>query len=70
MGEKGITLSGGQRTRVSLARAIYAQADLYLLDDPFSAVDPPVAQSIMDDCICGKLKNTTRIVVTHRTYLL
>ena len=40
IGDRGITLSGGQRARISLARAAYAKADIYLLDDPLSAVDP------------------------------
>ena len=44
IGEKGVTLSGGQKARVSLARAVYADADLYLIDDPLSAVDVHVAQ--------------------------
>ncbi len=43
IGEKGVNLSGGQRARISLARALYANADIYLLDDPLSAVDPNVA---------------------------
>lgn len=44
IGERGATLSGGQRARVSLARAVYSDADIYLLDDPLSAVDPEVAK--------------------------
>lgn len=48
VGEKGYTLSGGQKARVTLARAIYNQADVYLLDDPLSAVDPKVANHIFD----------------------
>ncbi len=51
VGERGVTLSGGQKARVSLARAIYHQADIYLLDDPFSAVDTAVAKHIFDRCI-------------------
>ena len=70
VGEKGVTLSGGQRARISLARAIYAKADLYLLDDPLSAVDLPIASSLMEDCIRGKLKGKTRMLVTHRVSLL
>lgn len=42
IGEKGVNLSGGQKARISLARALYSQADVYLLDDPLSAVDPQV----------------------------
>jgi ABC-type multidrug transport system fused ATPase/permease subunit len=46
VGEKGVTLSGGQKARLTLARALYANADIYLLDDPISAVDSKVAKKI------------------------
>ncbi|XP_068007071.1 ATP-binding cassette sub-family C member 3 isoform X2 [Melanerpes formicivorus] len=67
IGEKGINLSGGQRQRVSLARAVYSGADLYLLDDPLSAVDSHVAKHIFDRVIGpdGVLKGKTRVLVTH-----
>ncbi|KAM6951721.1 ATP-binding cassette sub-family C member 3 isoform 2-T2 [Aplochiton taeniatus] len=67
IGEKGINLSGGQRQRVSLARALYNEADVYLLDDPLSAVDAHVAKHIFDNVIGpdGALKGKTRILVTH-----
>ncbi|CAJ1081110.1 canalicular multispecific organic anion transporter 2 isoform X2 [Xyrichtys novacula] len=67
IGEKGINLSGGQRQRVSLARALYSDADVYLLDDPLSAVDAHVAKHIFDNLIGpeGVLKGKTRILVTH-----
>uniref|UniRef100_A0A8C9W4M8 ATP-binding cassette, sub-family C (CFTR/MRP), member 3 n=1 Tax=Scleropages formosus TaxID=113540 RepID=A0A8C9W4M8_SCLFO len=67
IGEKGINLSGGQRQRVSLARALYNDADVYLLDDPLSAVDAHVAKHIFDKVIGpeGKLAGKTRILVTH-----
>ena len=48
VGEKGVTLSGGQKARVSLARALYSQADIYLLDDPLSAVDATVGRHLFD----------------------
>ena len=48
VGEKGVQLSGGQKARINLARAVYRDADIYLLDDPLSAVDPPVAAHIFD----------------------
>jgi ABC-type multidrug transport system fused ATPase/permease subunit len=51
IGEKGINLSGGQKARIGLARAIYQRGDLYLLDDPFSAVDSHVCQRIFDKVI-------------------
>uniref|UniRef100_A0A8C7QMM9 Multidrug resistance-associated protein 3 n=1 Tax=Oncorhynchus mykiss TaxID=8022 RepID=A0A8C7QMM9_ONCMY len=67
IGEKGINLSGGQRQRVSLARALYNEADVYLLDDPLSAVDSHVAKHIFDHVIGpeGVLQGKTRILVTH-----
>lgn len=67
IGEKGINLSGGQKQRVSLARAVYNNADLYLLDDPLSAVDSHVGKHIFDNVIGSKglLKNKTRVLVTH-----
>ncbi|KAI4484424.1 hypothetical protein M0802_013061 [Mischocyttarus mexicanus] len=70
VGERGISLSGGQRARINLARAVYANADIYLLDDPLSAVDARVSRRIVEDCICGYLKNKTRILVTHQLQFL
>lgn len=51
IGERGVNVSGGQKARISLARAIYSNADIYLLDDPLSAVDPQVAKDIFYQCI-------------------
>uniref|UniRef100_A0A8C7R182 ABC-type glutathione-S-conjugate transporter n=1 Tax=Oncorhynchus mykiss TaxID=8022 RepID=A0A8C7R182_ONCMY len=67
IGEKGLNLSGGQKQRVSLARAVYRKADVYLLDDPLSAVDAHVGQHIFDKVIGpkGVLRNKTRVLVTH-----
>ncbi|XP_061188834.1 multidrug resistance-associated protein 1-like [Saccostrea echinata] len=67
IGEKGINLSGGQKQRVSLARAVYSDADIYLLDDPLSAVDSHVGRHIFEEVIgsSGLLKNKTCILVTH-----
>ena len=48
VGERGVTLSGGQRARISLARAVYSEANVYLLDDPLSAVDPAVGRHLFD----------------------
>ncbi|XP_075544162.1 multidrug resistance-associated protein 1-like isoform X5 [Dermacentor variabilis] len=72
IGEKGINLSGGQKLRLSLARAVYHDADIYLLDDPFSAVDVHVAAHLFEHVMGpnGILKSKTRIMVTHSvTYL-
>ncbi|KAG0374142.1 hypothetical protein BGX24_010791 [Mortierella sp. AD032] len=66
IGEKGVTLSGGQRARVSLARAAYRDSDVYILDDPLSAVDPKVGRALFDNCIDGLLKGKARILVTHQ----
>ncbi|KAJ6669153.1 hypothetical protein lerEdw1_007962 [Lerista edwardsae] len=67
IGEKGINLSGGQKQRVSLARAVYSNADIYLLDDPLSAVDSHVGRHIFDQVLGpeGLLRHKTRILVTH-----
>uniref|UniRef100_A0A3B4WXX9 ABC-type glutathione-S-conjugate transporter n=1 Tax=Seriola lalandi dorsalis TaxID=1841481 RepID=A0A3B4WXX9_SERLL len=67
IGEKGLNLSGGQKQRVSLARAVYRKSDVYLLDDPLSAVDAHVGQHIFDRVIGprGLLKDKTRVLVTH-----
>ncbi|XP_049772356.1 ATP-binding cassette sub-family C member 4-like [Schistocerca cancellata] len=70
VGEKGITLSGGQRARVNLARAVYRDADIYLLDDPLSAVDTHVGKHLFDECINSYLSGKTRILVTHQLQYL
>lgn len=72
IGEKGINLSGGQKARIGLARALYQQADIYLMDDPLSSCDQIVGKHIFDKAIGpnSMLKNTTRILVTHsKAYL-
>ena len=65
IGEKGINLSGGQKVRISLARTIYNEPDIYLFDDPISALDANVGKKIMKNCIVKYLKGKTRVVVTH-----
>jgi ABC-type multidrug transport system fused ATPase/permease subunit len=65
IGERGINVSGGQKARISLARAIYQDADIYLLDDPLSAVDPEVANKIFENAILGALANKCVVLVTH-----
>lgn len=63
VGERGSSLSGGQRARVNLARAVYRQADIYLLDDPLSAVDTHVGKHIFEKCVRGFLKVRLRYAV-------
>ncbi|KAM6272176.1 ATP-binding cassette sub-family C member 10 isoform 3-T4 [Spheniscus humboldti] len=70
VGENGVTLSGGQKARIALARAVYQEKELYLLDDPLAAVDADVANHLMRKCILGVLKRKTRILCTHRTEFL
>ena len=66
IGERGVNISGGQKARISLARAVYSNADIYLLDDPLSAVDPEVANAIFNDCICAAAANGKIVIlVTH-----
>lgn len=70
VGERGASLSGGQRARINLARAVYRDADIYLFDDPLSAVDTHVGKSLFNNCIKNYLSNKTRILVTHQVQYL
>uniref|UniRef100_A0A3B3HI51 Cystic fibrosis transmembrane conductance regulator n=1 Tax=Oryzias latipes TaxID=8090 RepID=A0A3B3HI51_ORYLA len=70
IGDRGATLSGGQKARVNLARAVYQEADVYLLDDPLSAVDAEVGRHLFEKCICGVLKKKPRVLVTHQLQYL
>ena len=69
IGERGVNLSGGQRQRLALARALYRSADVYLLDDPLSAVDSHVGRQIMD-FIIDWLKEKTVIMPCHQLHFL
>jgi ATP-binding cassette subfamily C (CFTR/MRP) protein 1 len=72
VGEKGISLSGGQKARLSLARAVYARADVYLLDDPLSAVDEHVGRHIIDNVLgdSGLLASKTKVLATNSISVL
>lgn len=72
IGEKGINLSGGQKQRVSIARAVYADTDVYIFDDPLSALDAHVSQTVFDNCISNKgvLRNRVRLLVTNQVQVL
>jgi ABC-type multidrug transport system fused ATPase/permease subunit len=70
IGERGITVSGGQKQRLNIARAIYFDADIIIMDDPLSAVDAHVGRHIMDNAICGLLKDKCRILATHQLWVL
>ncbi|KAM7508896.1 hypothetical protein LguiA_019349 [Lonicera macranthoides] len=70
IGERGINMSGGQKQRIQIARAVYEDADIYLLDDPFSAVDAHTGTQLFEDCLMGILKNKTIIYVTHQVEFL
>lgn len=70
VGDRGASLSGGQKARINLARAVYRDTDIYLLDDPLSAVDIHVAKQLYEDCINGYLENKTRVLVTHQVHQL
>ncbi|OMJ25749.1 Multidrug resistance-associated protein 1, partial [Smittium culicis] len=72
VGENGSKLSGGQRARVSIARAVYSRADLYLFDDPLAALDSKMAYSLFDKVFGqnGILKNRTRIITTNNVSFL
>ncbi|KAH7682386.1 Xenobiotic-transporting ATPase protein [Dioscorea alata] len=70
IGERGVNLSGGQKQRIQLARALYQDADIYLLDDPFSAVDAHTATSLFNDYVMGALSTKTVLLVTHQVDFL
>ncbi|KAI9148595.1 ATP-binding cassette glutathione S-conjugate transporter ycf1 [Blastocladiella emersonii ATCC 22665] len=72
VGEKGITCSGGQAKRITIARAVYAARDVYLLDAPLGALDSHVGRLVFDQCFGpnGLLKGKCRILVTHQTHLM
>ncbi|KAH8664304.1 P-loop containing nucleoside triphosphate hydrolase protein [Xylariales sp. PMI_506] len=70
IGERGITISGGQKQRLNIARAIYFDSDVVIMDDPLSAVDAHVGRHIFDNAILGLLKDKCRILATHQLWVL
>ncbi|KAM4076212.1 hypothetical protein ACJW30_12G045600 [Castanea mollissima] len=70
IGERGINLSGGQKQRVQLARALYQDSDIYLLDDPFSALDAQTATSIFNEYVMEALSTKSVLLVTHQVDFL
>ncbi|XWS38270.1 hypothetical protein CRYUN_Cryun19dG0117100 [Craigia yunnanensis] len=70
IGERGVNLSGGQKQRVQLARALYQDADIYLLDDPFSAVDAQTATSLFNEYVMRALSDKTVLLVSHQVDFL
>ncbi|KAJ1399410.1 P-loop containing nucleoside triphosphate hydrolase [Sesbania bispinosa] len=70
IGERGINMSGGQKQRIQIARAVYQDADIYLFDDPFSAVDAHTGTHLFKECLMGILKEKTVLFVTHQVEFL
>ncbi|WOG82141.1 hypothetical protein DCAR_0101303 [Daucus carota subsp. sativus] len=70
IGERGKNMSGGQKQRIQIARAVYDDADIYLLDDPFSAVDAHTGRQLFEECLMGILKEKTILYVTHQVEFL
>ncbi|KAI4365222.1 hypothetical protein MLD38_021227 [Melastoma candidum] len=70
IGERGVNISGGQKQRVSLARAVYNNSDVYIFDDPLSALDAHVARQVFEKCIKGELSHKTRVLVTNQLHFL
>ncbi|XP_078432524.1 ABC transporter C family member 2-like [Wolffia australiana] len=70
IGERGVNISGGQKQRVSMARAVYADSDVYIFDDPLSALDTHVGRLVFDRCIKNELRQKTRVLVTNQLHFL
>ncbi|KAJ6796498.1 ABC transporter C family member 2-like [Iris pallida] len=70
IGERGVNISGGQKQRVSMARAVYSDSDVYIFDDPLSALDAHVGRQVFDQCIKDKLRGKTRVLVTNQLHFL
>ncbi|CAI9089677.1 OLC1v1024296C2 [Oldenlandia corymbosa var. corymbosa] len=70
IGERGVNISGGQKQRVSLARAVYSDSDVFVFDDPLSALDAHVGRQVFERCIKGELRGKTRVLVTNQLHFL
>ncbi|KAH0451594.1 hypothetical protein IEQ34_018893 [Dendrobium chrysotoxum] len=70
IGERGVNISGGQKQRVSMARAVYSNSDVYIFDDPLSALDAHVGRQVFDRCIKETLRGKTRVLVTNQLHFL
>jgi len=70
IGERGVNISGGQKQRVSIARAVYANADVYIFDDPLSALDAHVSHQVFEKCIKDELRGKTQVLVTNQLHFL
>ncbi|XP_047310142.1 ABC transporter C family member 2 [Impatiens glandulifera] len=70
IGERGVNISGGQKQRVSMARAVYSNSDVYIFDDPLSALDAHVGRQVFGRCIKEELKGKTRVLVTNQLHFL
>ncbi|KAH9989454.1 ABC transporter [Russula vinacea] len=70
VGERGISLSGGQKQRVNICRAIYSGSDILIFDDPLSALDAHVGESVFNDVLLDSTAGSTRILVTHALHFL
>ncbi|KAI8906138.1 P-loop containing nucleoside triphosphate hydrolase protein [Powellomyces hirtus] len=70
VGEKGISLSGGQKARLAIGRAIASNPDIYLLDDPLAALDAQVGKTIFEKTICGSMRGKTVLLATHQLHLI
>ncbi|KAM3748774.1 hypothetical protein ACB098_05G133800 [Castanea mollissima] len=70
IGERGVNISGGQKQRVSMARAVYSNSDVYIFDDPLSALDAHVARQVFNSCLKEELREKTRVLVTNQLHFL
>lgn len=70
IGERGVNISGGQKQRVSMARAVYSNSDVYIFDDPLSALDAHVGRQVFNKCIKEELQGKTRVLVTNQLHFL